>query len=454
MKSDLFAIQRSTHVTASVRRRQSIVRRCMIAGCLAAFSPLLMGADSGCISSHLPDMIVAQTSQNVSVSMSSDQGRVDGEVELFVDGMSQGTGQTVGGSFTFSNVQLSPGAHVLSGETRRMVDGTLVTGEITPRRINVRPDLSPQGRQEVMFDFQPIADTRLREIAVGTIGRTLSEAELDQFVSGVKARAREFFSKLYEPFNVVLVDQPTAAGGGVVTVTFEERDERIASNPYATTIAAPNPDAPDQLVEFLDNLVAGIPDYNNQRKTQSARVFMGVIKEALVDQNLLFSETGASPGDSLEERIRDLGVALGHLAVHEVGHTLGLVAQDNLVEETAAKNGIPVELALELAAQRGVPNPLPDLEGCYEGHGCPDVDDADRLADRFGGGYYIMDPGELAPLHTLLGFADEHSRAEKLPMFDVFSASYIAIIHPKGSTEQTLTKAVRAAMEAGVISAP
>jgi hypothetical protein len=366
---------------------------------------------------------VVQSSVNVTGAVADDQGElVDARVDLRVNGVSQGQTNTSGGFFSYANVTLNPGVNVFSGSTRRTIGGQLVTSPLTTQQVERRNDLTPRGRQEVVFNFQPIADTRLREIAAGTLSPQPSQAQLAQFVAAVKTETREFFTRLYQPFNVVLVDQPTPGGGGVVSVTFEDRAADLPGA-FGSTIPSPASD--------VFNLMQAVPDFNNRNKTQIARVFVGNFKQVMVDQNQLLGATAALATDSLQQRAEQVSNALGRTAVHEVAHTLGLVSQGNLVTELAVSQGIDPGLAQFIAALLGIPNPLPELQGCRQAHNCPTVDANNPLADRFGDGFFIMDPGELVPLFARIGFAAPNSRAQRLPRFNNFNASYLRIIHPK-----------------------
>lgn len=396
-----------------------------LGGLLLGAAPLLMGADRGCISSHPADVIVTQKTQNIEVKLTQD-GTVDGTVELFLDGVSKGVGQTSGGKYTYPNVELSLGTHELTGKTSQVVNGQTVDGEIARQAIHYKDDLWDSGGQEVMFYWGPVGQQRLREIAKASLQGPLSEADLQRFVAGVKDRTRARFIELYSPYNVVLVDQPSSDSSGVVTVVFEDADVMLTA--LGTNIAAP--------VWDPNNIARSIPDYNNLEKTQTVRVFIGAVKKYLIDEeggNLL-NKTAARKTDSLDLRIRDISVALGDIAVHEVGHTLGLVAERDIAVSVAQQllndPDFPPEVARQIADYFFIPRDLPDLGGCRAGHSCPNTDAPG--SDHFDSGYYIMDPGELTSAASLIGLTDDKTtRVEKLAKWDNFCASYLSIVVPK-----------------------
>jgi hypothetical protein len=293
----------------------------------------------------------------------------------------------------------------------------------------VRNDLTNRGRQEVVFQpFSPIAVQRLRELATESLAGPLSEADLNRFVTGVNTKTREFFSKMYEPYNVVLVNQATNPFVGAVTVNFEDNDTRLGS-PLGTNIPQLSTTQPPDFFGDALLLASGLPDFNNQRKSQPVRIFVGVVKGNFASA-AGFGGTPVQRTDSLDTRIRDVSVVLGRVAVHEVGHSLGLVSQDDIIEAEADRLGL----------RQFLPNPpprLPDLDGCSGGHNCPEFAAANPLVDRFRGGYEIMDPGDRTNLYAQLGLADVSMepdptvRIERLPEFCPFNDSYLRIIHPK-----------------------
>ena len=412
--------------------------------------PFTMGMDDqSCVSSHLPDQIVNQSPQAVRVQLRDSTGAtVDGQVELFVGpdhepGRSLGVVATQSGTATFPAVPLEPGLQKLSGTTRRVVDGVAIESDIKPQLITLRSDLRPAGRQEVVFTWQAIADTRLRELARQSLTPTPSSADVERFVRDVKARARQMFTTLYEPFDVVLVDQPSPGNSGVVTVRFEDSAPFIGS-PLGTTIASIDP----------ADIARGIPDYNNKRKTQIARVLVGTIKQFLVDDGRLFNETAAQPSDSLELRIRDVGIMLGRIAAHEVGHTLGLVSDVNIIRDTLPQiqqliPDMTLERMEQIAVGAGVELPLQDLDGCQQGHSCPQFDLDHPLANRYNEGYFVMDPGENTKTAAFIGldYKATPARVEKLPEFDSFCATYLAFVQPKPATIATIQRAAQARSE-------
>lgn len=413
----------------------------------ATLLPFTMGMDDqSCVSSHLPDQIVTQRTQSVSVSVRDETGEsVEGEVELFVGpddtpGRSLGVMPTQGGQATFPTVELAPGLQMFSGTTRRVLDGVEITSQIDPSLITVVEDLEPAGRQEVVFTWQSIADTRLREIATQSLTPAPSAAEVDRFVRDVKARARDLFTSLYAPFDVVLVDRPSADNTGIVTVQFEDSAPYIGY-PLGTNIVSVYP---------LENIALGIPDFNNKRKTQTVRVLVGTIKQYLIDEGRLFNETAARPSDSLALRTRDIGIMLGRIAVHEVGHTLGLVSDKNIIRDTLPQiQQIIPSMTLQtmegIARDAGIELPIHDLDGCQQGHNCPRFQIEHPLAKRYNDGYFVMDPGENTKPAAFIGLDYEAApeRVEKLPEFNVFCASYLAAVQPKPETADTIRRAAK-----------
>lgn len=398
-----------------------------IALVLIAFSPLLMGADNGCVMNPPNDSIVLPGARPVTLVMTGSQGLVDGQVELTVQyeaeaPRSYGFRNTSGGQVTFPGVDFSrTGKYVFGGRTQRVVDGVSTAGGVVPQQVHVRNDIWDRGKQEVGFFYFPIAEQHMRDIAINTLAAPLSTAQLNEFVAGVKAKTRQIFEQLYAPYDVVLVDQQSPGSDGIVWVTFGDKDLALAPGTLGTTIESP--------IWDLTKLHRAIPDFNNQWKTQYPRVFLGSVKDYMLSGDNFIALTAAERSDTLEQRIRDLGVVLGVTAAHEVGHTLGLVIHSDLIEEIAAVYGVPVADAVALAKAVGVKFPLPDLDGCRMGHNCPAP--GDPLTKRFGAGYHVMDTGPEIPYHAYFGFKNADTREEQLPIWESFSHSYLSIIHPK-----------------------
>lgn len=239
----------------------------------------------------------------------------------------------------------------------------------------------------------------------------------------------------------MLAEQASPGSDGVVgsetvVVRFVDSDpafREFRDPPLATTIEEPT---------SIESLVRSVPDFNNQRKRQIPRVFLGEIKNYMLEADGFIAYTAAERSDQLDLRIRDMGVALGQIAAHEVGHTLGLVAHADIVEELGTQlfDQFPLWRTVEdaiayargVAEAQGVQFPLPDLEGCELGHNCPMQ--RHEHAKRYGDGYYVMDssgPTVKAAMAATFGFKDNTSRTEQLAEWGNFSASYLTLLHPK-----------------------
>ena len=390
------------------------------AALLLAASPFLMGADRSCVRELPADSIVVESAIPVSgFVLDESSQRVAAQVELRVNGVSQGlVDADLNGDFIYPSVPLALGRNVLTGTTQRLVDGQLVTGSLVRQLVTRRDDLLFRGRQDVCFEYTPLADQRLDEIANGSLaGAPFAPEALTEFRAAVKGHIDQIFDRIYAPFDVRRIASCPVAGD-VVRVRFEDADPVLAPNAFGTSFD-------------LLNLAASVPDFNNQIKQQTVRVFVGRFKQLIVDDGQLLSETPATLADAPSDRARQVARGIARTAAHEVGHTLGLVLHTTFLQDLAAELGIPVQTLEQVALSLGLTLPLPDLEGCQTGHNCPDVDLADSAARRFNRGFFVMDAGPGVETFARFGFGSRTNAQEVLAGFNSFNTSYLRILHPK-----------------------
>lgn len=338
---------------------------------------LTMGADKGCVTAPGTDILVTSSSVNLKGNIAEFDAA--GSFVAFRDGKARlriGTGPwtawatTASNVWTINSVTLASGVNVFHGETQRASGSTTINGTIPDFIIEYKTDLSDRGTQKVFLDWSASGiDADLKDIAKHTLEPDPSAAQLDQFVTDVKAGVSSFFTSAYSGLNVTLV---TAAGTDVHTVKF--RDDQSCG------------------------LYGESPgDYGNATKQQTSKVYIHAFRCTVVDDDRLLTETPAKTSDTLAQRVKDIATFIGRTAAHETGHSLGLTSETK-------------------------------LHGCEGMHNCEGYDSANP-ADRFDSGHYIMDPGPKSELHYRIGQANTTTRQSKRPIFEPYGKSYLNIIH-------------------------
>ncbi len=249
-----------------------------------------------------------------------------------------------------------------------------VNGTIPAFILERKTDLSSVGEQKVFFDWSGAGiNDKIKAMATHTLNGPLSAADLNTFVTGVKDKVATFFKGAYDGQSVTLVN---AAGSGVHTVKFIGKD---SCNLYGQSPV----------------------DYKNTDKTQASEIYIGTFWCVVVDKDDLLNETPAQKTDTLQTRIGDIGTYIGRTVAHEVGHSLGLVAQGDS-----------------------------KLHGDVGWHNNQAYDDANP-SDRADSGRYIMDPGESSVLYARIGQCDpDLPRNTCTPHFNAYNKSYFKITHP------------------------
>jgi hypothetical protein len=347
---------------------------------LVPLAVVLMGADRGCVTSPTPDtIVVANPTIKGNISEFSGDDFVathDGSARLKVNNVWQPWVATVDKVWTYNNVALNVGTNELSGSTFRSSGMLFIFGTINPLLLDKRTDLASQGQQKVFLDWSDAGiDDQIKAIATHSLDGPLSAADLNTFVAGVKAEVVTFFEKAYSGKNVVLVPSFSA---GTHTVKYHGED--------SCSLYGQSPG-----------------DFKSLIKQQQTEVYIGSFKCTVVDNNQLLTETPAKKTDTMAVRIVDIGTFIGRTTAHEVGHSLGLVAEPSGLDQR--------------------------LHGCEGTHNCEGYDQT-HPSDRFDIGHHIMDPGPKSELYARIGQDGPVNRKAHRPFFEAYSRSYLEIVHP------------------------
>ena len=348
------------------------MRRLLIAS-LVALSPFYLGVDKACVSVPADDSLVNRGTIEVRGALQDEDGQlVDGQVQLSVNGVAQPWVNTTDGLYVYPSVTARPGTNLLDGITRRTVRGMQVSGTIQRSRFERRDDLVDRGEQRVFLDLDgPPFHARVREIISQTVDTPLSLDQMNALVVQAEDQIRLRFRETFEErgLRIRLV---AAAGTDVTTIFFD---------------GVPNE----------DTALGRAPiDFLNSNKQQRGNVFVARFKQIFVDDGRLLTETPARRTDSPSQRAIDVGNVLSATAIHELGHTLGLVREGDQ-----------------------------GLNGCDGSHNCVAFDQANgtnRALD-----IHFMTTRRTTKSH--FGSLDRDVRMPFKVDFNSFNRSYLEIIH-------------------------
>jgi hypothetical protein len=342
---------------------------------LVVLAPFYMGADAACVASPLQDTLVGTSTVQVEGFIFDENlNRTDGQIMLQVNGVPLPPVSTEGGRYV-SEVPLELGVSLIDGSSVRQAGETEITGQLPVLRIQRRDDLVDRGTQQYFLDFRdPAYQQQVRDFIAQTVDRPLSPEQLDALLEQVNNRIRERFRVSYSLLGLRIVEVG-APGPDVSEVFFDG----VTADPNTPFGRAPL-------------------DYGNRIKRQIGRVFVARIRQFFLDRGLIFFATPARSTDTPEQRAIDIGNLLSGVGVHELNHTLGLVADGP-----------------EL------------LDGCDTSHNCPAFDRDNPFANRFDSGRFFMDVDRTAA--SDFGSASATMRIERLMVQNPFNFGYLKILH-------------------------
>jgi hypothetical protein len=302
---------------------------------------------------------------------------VDGKVQLRVNGLPLPPVSTDATRYV-SDVPLAFGVNFIDGFTMRQVGDTQVTGQVPMIRIQRYAgavELVDRGIQQYFLDFRdPAYQQQVRDFISGTVATQLSSEQLDALLEQVNDRIRERFRASYVQLGLRIVEVD-APGPEVSEIFFDG----VTADPDTAFGRAPL-------------------DFGNRSKRQIGRVFVATIRQFFLDRSLIFLATPARLADTPEQRAIDLGNILAQVGVHELNHTLGLVADGPVF-----------------------------LDGCDDSHNCPAFDRDNPFANRFESGLFFMDVDRTVA--SDFGSFSATMRIEKLQVQNSFNLGYLRILH-------------------------
>jgi hypothetical protein len=223
-----------------------------------------------------------------------------------------------------------------SGSQKQRVLVTLTTMSVQPKR------------QKVLLRWSPATTEELKGIVVGTRqGPPLSSPKQNAFAESVKKSTRAFIAQNFSLFAIDIVDSDT------------ESDDKT------------------HIIDFVPDvhpLTYGESqhDCRNSVPNQTSKVFVGTFRDEMVNKFSNWAPMAKS--DSFDRRVKDVAYALARTASHELGHSLGLVTEN----ESSACGW---------------------MDGCDLNHTCR-YSSPHLLAHRFADGRYIMDDGVGERVHA------------------------------------------------------
>lgn len=297
-------------------------------------------------------------------------GAPDGaSVEVSVGGAAPLTAAVSGGRWSIDGLNLAVGVNLIEARIADKADTVIIVRG--GDAIERRPP------QKIRFLWNAAVDEELKKLAKGSLDAQISEADLGAFVSSVKTRAVEIFSAAYNLTDVRVVPDD---GPDVHTISMLSIDDTLfGQSPF---------------------------DCGNRKLKQTSKVHVGTYRRSMTDRFERWRPMRKS--DALAVRIEDVAQALGRTSAHELGHSLGLVGGDG-------------------------DSQCVWMDGCDSGHNCGSFDDLNARADRFDGGWHIMDPGGKTKDNARLAEPDPDQRSPaRVPSkFEGFGASYLNIVHPQ-----------------------
>ena len=359
------------------------MRHYLFLGLLVLLSPWYLGVDSACVTVPPPDGIVAGSPVSVEGAVLDEDGNaVNATVRLRVNGAALAPVAAIDGRFV-TTASARVGTNFIEGTTTRTVGTQTVQGTIARQRFERKTDLVDAGRQLYFLDFtQPEFQAQIRMFLSRTLSTPLSTAQLNTLRNQVQLEIGEQFQDVYERSGLRVV-RANAPGANVTTIRFDGRETRDDGR-FGEAI--PQPGATLQV------------DYLSTAKNQLALIFGLSIVRFYVDQQALFWGTPARATDSPEQRATDIANIFARTGIHELAHTLGLVAE---------------------GAQR--------LNGCNNSHNCPAFDDANELTARATDPFNFMTVERSSNVD--FGSTETTRRVPRLSQFNNFNLSYLRIIH-------------------------
>ena len=312
------------------------------------------------------DSIILGSSVDANGAITADGGTVSPEVKVQAADGPEKSAQVSADRWTVSALDLPTSLGIVTARSQGEQDRVLVT---RGSNIGGRPG------QKFRLDWEPAAETAIREIAEGTLNRTLNATQLASFVTTVKSGVEAALLTRYADWEIELVQSD---GSDVHTIRMLGNTGDIyGQSPF---------------------------DCGNTELKQDSQVWVGTYRDSMLQVDRW---APMDRGDTLQQRIADVTQALARTSAHELGHSLGLVGQ-------------------------GIGDRCVWMRGCNHGHNCRDVDHAHDLADRFRQGKWIMDPGEFTTNHARLAEMSPANRnADRTPAeYNPFNSSYLSIVHP------------------------
>jgi hypothetical protein len=299
---------------------------------------------------------------------------------------------TIGaGRWAVKNIELDPGLNLITARLATNANVKQVIAVVRGEGLSARPT------RKVNIVWAPGVDEELRDLASQTLAVPLDEQALNQFAARVKQKVPMLLAAFYGNADIRIVDAP---------------------------------DESAHQVNFLPLTAGGLfglsgPNCADALDAKYIQVHVGsfrlAMSSALNDAAPVDRWEPMSKADSVDVRVDDVAYALARGAAHELGHSVGLVAE-------------PSEGACGW------------MNGCDGRHSCQSFDENNRTADhkltvhRYGSGWFVMDPGD-----RILGSARIAERdidiKDRTPStrpkprgpatFDDFSSSYLRLIHPR-----------------------
>lgn len=235
--------------------------------------------------------------------------------------------------------------------------------------------------QVIRIDWEPGTDDELRKIAAGTLDATLDDAALTLFANRVKNRFGELLFARYATTGDITVVSATAASDvHVVSMRALDANGLFGESPL---------------------------DCGNTKLAQTSKVYVGTYRAEMVDH--LDDWLPMRKTDTVDVRVEDVAHALARTAAHEVGHSLGLVAEKGNCSW---------------------------MNGCGGAHSCAVFQKSNVGVNRFNFGHFIMDPGPDTSNHARIAEAVKDRSPQRMPAeFCDFDRTYLEIIHPRAAEE-------------------